>query len=256
MSALTNLVDFGLTEKEAKVYLAMLELEVATAHDVAKVTDVNRSSAYVVLESLQKQGLVSVSGGSKIKKYIASSPEHLARLADLKTSQKIRAKKGIDDIIPELKLLYKESKKKPNIRLYEGKQGIMNLVEETLKAKEKILRVYTSGSEMHEFFRDYMPTYMEKRAKAGLRMRGIHPDNETNRALAKYMPETDSSVFISPDKYKFTSDFSVHDDIVAYISHKGEHGIAIQDIEIADAVKSAFDLAYDGAKNLIKSSEK
>lgn len=53
-----NLTEFGLSDKEARIYLALLELEIATAFDTAKHAGINRSSTYVVLESLKKKGLV------------------------------------------------------------------------------------------------------------------------------------------------------------------------------------------------------
>ena len=49
------LKNFGLSEKEAKIYLALLELEAATVFETAKQSGINRSSAYVVLEALQKK---------------------------------------------------------------------------------------------------------------------------------------------------------------------------------------------------------
>src|SRR5437879_6580616 len=72
-----QLVEFGLSEKEAKVYLALLELELASVSEIAKTAAINRSSTYVVLESLKKKGLVSTSEDKKVQKYIAISPDML-----------------------------------------------------------------------------------------------------------------------------------------------------------------------------------
>ena len=72
---LKQLVNFGLSEKEAKIYLALLELEMATVFEVAKQSGINRSSAYVVLEGLKKKGLVGISDDKKVRRYIAASPE-------------------------------------------------------------------------------------------------------------------------------------------------------------------------------------
>ena len=56
-----QLINFGFSEKEAKIYLALLELEAATVFETAKLSGVNRSSAYVVLEALKKKGFVGIS---------------------------------------------------------------------------------------------------------------------------------------------------------------------------------------------------
>ncbi|MBI4087815.1 TrmB family transcriptional regulator, partial [Candidatus Kaiserbacteria bacterium] len=54
-----ELEDLGLSEKEARVYLAALELGQNTAERIAKQASVNRSTTYVQLDSLMKMGLIS-----------------------------------------------------------------------------------------------------------------------------------------------------------------------------------------------------
>jgi len=55
-----DLISLGLSEKEARIYIVLLELEVATAHEVAEKSGVNRSSAYVVLEKMKEKGIVGL----------------------------------------------------------------------------------------------------------------------------------------------------------------------------------------------------
>lgn len=56
MKNLTNILkSFGMSQKEAEVYLALLELGSAKVSDVSKQSSVNRSSAYVVLETLKER---------------------------------------------------------------------------------------------------------------------------------------------------------------------------------------------------------
>ena len=49
----------GFSEKEIGVYSALLELGSSVVSDIAKKARVIRSTAYVVLDSLAKRGLVS-----------------------------------------------------------------------------------------------------------------------------------------------------------------------------------------------------
>ena len=53
---LKELQDMGLSEKEAKIYLASLEIGRATADQLAKQAKIVRSTTYVQLESLMKKG--------------------------------------------------------------------------------------------------------------------------------------------------------------------------------------------------------
>ena len=51
--------EIGLNEKEAKIYLELLKQKISTASKLAKITKINRTTAYLELENLMKLGLVN-----------------------------------------------------------------------------------------------------------------------------------------------------------------------------------------------------
>ena len=53
-----DLEAFGLTEKESRVYLALLELGEAGIGEIAKKSAIKRTTLYDVVENLKKSGLV------------------------------------------------------------------------------------------------------------------------------------------------------------------------------------------------------
>jgi len=57
---LTQLKHIGLSNNEAKVYLAMLELGPSPVLDIAAKAAINRPTTYVQIELLKKKGLVSI----------------------------------------------------------------------------------------------------------------------------------------------------------------------------------------------------
>ena len=245
-----TLVKFGLSDKEAKVYLALLELEVAGANEIAKKAEINRSSTYVVLEALQKRGLVSVSAGKSLKKYIVAPPEKIAQLAERAAKRELEVSQEVSSIIPDLKSLYKGTKSKPRIRVYEGRESIISCMEETLKNREKVLRVCSSAEKLEVCLQGYLSLYVKKRRHLGIRMYGIHPDDIFSKHLRKLKSSVDTSIFIPPDKFKFKSNLIVYDNFVSYISDDGTHAFLIESEEIAETMKSTFDLAFEGAKRL------
>ena len=52
------LTDFGLTKKEAEVYLFLAKYEILTGGEIAKQKKIARSLVYRILKSLQNNGLV------------------------------------------------------------------------------------------------------------------------------------------------------------------------------------------------------
>lgn len=258
MSITTNnllikqLIEFGLSEKEAKVYLALLELEVATVSETAKTANINRSSTYVVLSSLKKKGLVSTSEDKKIQRYIAVSPEMLLYEAQNRAKKTADIKNRISDIVPELKALHKDTKERPKIKVFEGKQGLINTFEDTLSCKEKTIRMSSSVEDILKVLPEYFPDYINRRIGLGIKMYGIHPNDEMVQNLMKTTPKFDEPVLIPKKKYKFSADIAIYDNKIGYMSTKEGLSIIIESKEMADVMKSIFDLAYEEAKRLNK----
>jgi len=67
----------GLSEKEARVYLAVLEMGQASVQDIGKKADVNRATTYVILDSLMKKGMIATFGEGKKSVFIAEAPHGL-----------------------------------------------------------------------------------------------------------------------------------------------------------------------------------
>jgi len=171
---LNDLIEFGLTEKEAKTYLALLELETASVNEISKKAHINRSSAYVTLESLKNRGLVGVSDDKVTRQYVASSPDVLLRSSEQYVQKQQNICKKIESAVPEMKSLYKGIKKKPTVRVFEGKIGIMNAFEDALISRDKHFRVMSAPLNLGSFMPEYLPKYVEKRIQAGIRKENRH----------------------------------------------------------------------------------
>ncbi|MBI2665693.1 TrmB family transcriptional regulator [Candidatus Woesearchaeota archaeon] len=70
---LNKLKDFGLNSYESKLWVALLSRGVSTAGELSDISNVPRSRAYDVLESLEKKGFIVVKVGKPIK-YLAVNP--------------------------------------------------------------------------------------------------------------------------------------------------------------------------------------
>lgn len=75
-----GLAALGLVEKEAKVYLAALEMGAASAQEIATRAVVNRPTTYIMLESLAKRGLVSEFVRGKRRAFRAAPPKKLQQI--------------------------------------------------------------------------------------------------------------------------------------------------------------------------------
>lgn len=249
-----QLQNFGLSEKEAKIYIALVELEIATANQAAERAGVNRSSTYVVLDSLMSKGLVSVSEDKTVKQYVATNPEVLLQEIEETIQKQKSVKEGIENILPELKALHRETKSKPKVRVFTGKKGLIATFEDSLNSKEKVIRIASSVTEISKILPLYMPKYIDKRHEKGIKMIGIHPDGKIGRflmGLKASKSANDDAVLIPKETFTFTSDYAIYDNKIAYMNGKdGGTAVIIEDKEIAQMSKNIFDLAHKEAKRI------
>lgn len=239
----------GFPEKDAGVYLALLSSGTAAVQEISDKTGINRSSLYVVLDRLMKRGFVNIASNKPVRQYAAAPPERLALAAKEKAEQSTLLLQNLATLSPTLRATHKSSRFKPKIEVLDGVAGLQKGFESALTSKENVMRVFSSTKNIFNSLPDYLPIFVRERLIRGLRMKGIHPNDETAREMVRNTPDTLDEITLIPEKhFKFPSDFAVFDDKVAFMSHHPAFAVSIQSKEIAEVMKVAFDLAQEEAK--------
>lgn len=128
---ISTLQNYGLSQKEAKVYLTLLELGAAPASTIARRSEIKRATVYTLLNELKKNGFVSESITKDVKYYAAISPENLLHHLE----QKYEAFKAK---VPELMQLTEGFTHKPKVQFFEGIEGIKTMYLDLLCSSEPI----------------------------------------------------------------------------------------------------------------------
>lgn len=162
-----------MSEKEASLYLALIQLGPSPVRTIAVKAGINRGTAYDILKSLQEQGLVSYYDKSKHRYFVAEDPEKLHAMIEARFSVLNRGKSQIEEIIPQLKSLYDNAGDKPVTRYYEGFAGIKTIltdVIETLAAsREKKYFVYSSA-DIRKYLYTAFPEFNSARLHAQIQV--------------------------------------------------------------------------------------
>jgi sugar-specific transcriptional regulator TrmB len=249
-----ELIEFGLSQKEAEIYLSLLQLEIAEAQEISTHSGINRSTTYVALDSLLDKGLVKLfdEKNLKVKKYIVTSPDNFIHQAKDRLHHQENVLRKLQTIVPDMKAIFVGQRSKPIVKVFEGKEGIIEAFGDILSSVEKVVRVFSSPSNIGQYVFEYIPEYIEKRSKAKIIMLGIHPDDEENRELVKNIKSKyDEHYLVPTDKFPFPADLAIYDNKIGYMTGE-QKGLAIiiESKEIAGVMKSVFDLAFEQAKKL------
>ena len=230
------LKEFGLNEKEAKIYLALLELGEAKAYEIAHKTRIARPTVYDVLDKLITEGLVGSYDKHKIRHYIASDPEKIKR-------NLISKQTAFENLLPELKSVYNKLQAKPKVSFYEGVEGIKTVFEETIAAKNKQLKGILS---VHDLFevpgKKYMNDYVTRRIKLGYPLRVIR---SKTKEIAETWPTSERELRqlrYTPESMIFTMTIYLYDNKVGLISSVKENfGMVIESLEYSQAMNHLFE---------------
>ena len=242
-----ELKKIGLKEKEAKVYLSLLELGPSSLTAIAQNLQMNRTSLYDVLAGLEEKQLLIVSVSGKRKVYAAETPEKLKILLKERLA-------SINDLLPELLSITQKGKVKPTLKYLEGIEGIKSAFLDSLQAKSKTIIGFSGVEaltvENKALLRFWEKEYMPKRKKKGVKVQLIMPDSK----MGKYMKENDErdlreSRLLPASSYDFSSEIYVWDDVLAFTSYSQgeEFALQIESKPIADTVRMIFRIVWNQA---------
>lgn len=244
-----RLLSFGLSTKEANVYIALLELGRSTVSKISRKANINRTTGYDVLSSLVSKGLANVSGKEPKQEYIAESPDALVALLDKRLQDTKDHIESARALVPELKSMHRVGDR-PQIRFYEGIEGLVQVYEDTLTSSEPIY-AYAAYEDMHGTLGDYFPDYYERRAAKGIHARGIVPRTPlTLERMKRNKEEMREAAVIPREKFDISPDIEIYDNKVMIASWREKLGIIIESAEIAHAMKKIYELAWEEAKRL------
>ncbi len=247
---ISELKKLGLSEKEAKVYVAALELGAQTAQLIARKANVNRATTYVILQGLIAKGLASTITQGKKSLFAAEAPEQLDHLLRKREEDIFEHRRDLEKMIPELRALYNRAEGKPKVRFFEGYEGIRSMVEE-------VTRNLPRGTGMVEFlaldealaaFPNYEALVTFHLLKRRLTARVIYTHQGGPQKGMDDPDEQRRAKFVDRAQYPFASTILVIPEVhrvVVSTYRRGYFGVIIENAELAGTLQSIFAFFWD-----------
>lgn len=234
-----TLSNIGLSQNEIKVYLALNEQGSLKAGKIAKITKMDRSSAYNALQMLLNKGFVSYVLIGKVKWFKAATPKRI--LEYLKEQEE-----DISKILPELvkKHDYNRKKSEGQVRLFKGEKGVRSVFLDIIRTGKDN---YVFGSEgqfserMPEFAYQFDRMKKEKEIKTQLILRKGRKELDKKTSEHRYLPNLAESPSVT----------NIYGNKIAIIIWTDEpEAILIENASAAKAYKSYFDFMWKNAKRI------
>lgn len=168
----------GLNDKEAAVYLAILESGEATVAGIARKSHLKRTTVYDILEPLRERGIVSMVKRRGIHTVSALPPQNLI-------DRFKRSATMAESILPQLMELAYSSPLKPRMRFYEGVDGLCEILREMSYSRQQTVG-FTDYAQMPEkMFKFIRKEVVPRRRERKNVIRLIVPRNKRNLEIQK-----------------------------------------------------------------------
>src|SRR3990167_3803145 len=209
MSIFKNLLDLGVSKKEANVYLAILESGESDLSEIAKVAKIPRTSCYGIVEDLIAKNYVTFYVKRKKKYYLAEA------------------------VLPQLKALSSKNGVKPKIRFYDGEKGVKQILNEIIGESKNFLAI-TSVDDAYKIIESF-EDFIQRRIERSLRVKLLTNYSSLSLKLKEKDAEELRETRFVPERFHFKSANFIFGDKVAIVSlKKNLLGIIIEDEDISE----------------------
>ncbi len=236
MKKLSNslLHSLNLTEAQASVYAAALELGVANMQQLATKSGIKRTSIYNFIEGMKERGFIVEITKRKRTMYSAVAPEQLVEIEKTRLAE-------LEHALPELRAIQNESMTKPRVAFYDGIEGIKEVYADILKDKKEIV-AFEDLENMKKVLPDsFYSWFPSERARRNIPIKAILRDSPEAREITKLdIRLLRKTKLINSSDWK--TEINIYGDKVALMSYRTKipFCVLIEDHNIAETLRSAW----------------
>ena len=218
-SIYSALKKFGLTQNETKVYLETLKKEELSPFQIAKLTNIPRTTVYDILMNLSLKGLVELEQSDGIKKQQtrvkAKNPSILRSILQQKRKDLIETEADILNILPTIKEDFHKDRSNADFSFYAGLEGAKKVYFESLNfdvlTQYDIIYAWDMQMPMDVFGVKKMNSDIdissEKRIKRSGRVKELMPLNDWTKHVVTYQTQRNSD-YLKQTEYRAIEDSS------------------------------------------------
>lgn len=256
----TELKKLGLTDKEACVYLACLQLGPSPVQPIARKAKVVRATTYVVLDTLMNRGLVTKYKEGKKTLFSAEPPRQLTRLLEKEQENLQEKQRELDGLLPELQILMKASGGQPTVRYFSGREGLRAIRQEIIMYSKPGHTIYnfTPVEHVNAVFPQENDLFIQQRAAKGVKSKTLFSTRSPklrDLVLARARVRLSEARYLPPEFFPYTSGLTIFEDRIAIGTFSGKYmGVIIESEPMAQMMHALFEVAWLGAEHVKEST--
>lgn len=255
-SLVKEMQKIGLSDKEALIYVSLLELGGAYPSKIAEYAGIKRATAYNILVTLSVRGLVNeIEKRNKIF-YQIEKPNKLIQFSNTRVQSAKDGLERAEKMLPDLESIFSLLGDKPKVLFFEGEDTVGRICDDMVAGAGNYEMLAFSNAKK---FKNFMPEgqlrdFIKAKERLNISTRAIIPETKEDRSYretvfggikknlwpgVKYMPA---------DKFPYEGEITIYGKNKISITKLGGGniiGVIIEDKMIHDMMKMIFELSWE-----------
>ena len=235
------LIESGLDEQRAKLYLTALSFGEATAKELADEMKMRRTAIYDNLQILEKRGYVRLLHRGKRKIYFPLSPKELYKKFE-------NQKRQLQDLMPDFLAHYAEESRQPFVQIFEGPHAVREVFEDILKvAKKEYVFFSPPQLTLDRVNKSYLEDWIKRRVKQGIWSRSLRAKGGEFPKEPIFNEETEylRSIRYLPMYLDVKGSIYIYENKIGMVSTKRESfSFIVQSPDLAYSLKKIFEFIW------------
>lgn len=254
-SLVKSLQKTGFTDKEALVYVSLLELGGAYPSKIAEYCGIKRATTYNILATLSVRGLINeIEKRNKIF-YQIEKPQKVINYSNTRVEMAKEGLERAEKLLPDLESLFSMLGDKPKVRFFEGPETVSLICDDMIFDKGNYEMIAFSNAKKFRSFmkEEELRDFIKAKERLNITTRAIIPDTPEDRS---YSPEVFRGInpalaprvrYMPAEKFPYEAELTIYSNNKVSITKLGGQniiGVIIEDKMIHDMMKMIFELAW------------
>lgn len=233
-----TLTDIGFDPKEARTYLATLELGTASVAQIAAKAELKRSIVYYVIDKLKSKGYIQELEDRGVKRFSAVDPAKIFKVASA-------AVEDLRFMLPLIRATQDKGSKKPRIEYLEDRSSILSMFR--LYDRGKSQRFITSIERLSSTVSEDPDIWVQRYESGKIRVKTktLLTDTPKDRAWAARVAATGQAVRFLPHGLSLDLEFAIVDSILGITSLDPLFSVIIHSEPAAHSAAALFDFVWE-----------
>jgi len=236
-----RLIKLGFSEKEAKVYVALLEFGTQPASVIAKKTGYPKSTVLFFFDALLKKGFIRKSRKGRVQ-YFYADPDDLQKekIVEIQTQQK-----ELEEAIPLLKEFQHPFSSPPKLQLFEGIDGCKKAYSFLLESTTEIYE-FAAHDDLMKMGEKFMDDFIAERARRRIFIKSICKRSPMHENFLKKNKKQQRELHLFEPKFgELYSSIAVFENKVLLLNlYHDAFAILIENKEVAETLRTIHRLVW------------